>query len=60
MKKEEFIRAFVTQFLASWAATNFTDYCARGRQESLEDPPVEDAFFLAEKHWEKVNGYREL
>jgi len=38
-----FKRQFAIQFLASWAATHFTESCARGMQEGLERPPVEDA-----------------
>jgi hypothetical protein len=49
-----FRRQFVTQFLASYCAANFNDYCARGMQDLLETPPVEDADYLsfaAWKHW---------
>lgn len=60
MSKEEFIRLFVVQFLASWTANNYADFCNRGLQKSLENPPVEDAFFLADAAWNKVNNYKEL
>jgi len=49
-----FRRQFVTQFLASYCETNFNDFCARGLQDKLETPPVEDADYLsfaAWKHW---------
>jgi len=50
----EFRRQFAIQFLASYAATNFNDLCANGRQGSLERLPVEDAEYLsgtAWRHW---------
>ena len=49
-----FRRQFVTQFLASYCAFHFNDFCSRGLQEKLETPPVEDADYLsfaAWKHW---------
>jgi len=49
----EFKRQFAVQFLASWAATHYTEYCARGMQETLGTPPVEDAEYLAQKAWEQ-------
>lgn len=48
----EFKRQFAVQFLASWSAVHYMDYCARGMQESLEKPPVEDAEYLAQKAWD--------
>ena len=51
--EREFKRQFAVQFLASWAATHYTEYCARGMQETLETPPVEDAEYLAQKAWEQ-------
>lgn len=49
-----FRRQFVTQFLASYCASNFNDFCARAQGELLERPPVEDAEYLSQtawKHW---------
>ena len=51
--EREFKRQFAVQFLASWVATHYTEYCARGMQETLETPPVEDAEYLAQKAWEQ-------
>jgi hypothetical protein len=48
-----FKRQFVVQFLAAWTASNFNGYCARGMQESLCRPPVEDAVFLANAAWKQ-------
>ncbi len=47
-----FRRQFVTQFLASYCASNFNDYCARGMQDLLETPPVEDADYLSLSAWQ--------
>lgn len=60
MTKEEFIRLFVIQFLSTWTVKHYDEYCSMGIQERLENPPVEDAFYLAEKTWEKVDNYKEL
>ena len=51
--EREFKRQFAVQFLASWAAVHYTEYCARGMQETLATPPVEDAEYLAQKAWEQ-------
>jgi hypothetical protein len=48
-----FKQQFVTQFLASWTAVHYTEYCQRGEQDVLEHPPVEDAAYLAQKAWEE-------
>jgi len=55
LKEKKFKEQFKVTFLATWAATNFNDYCMNGMQESLENPPVEDAIYLADKAWEKLN-----
>ena len=47
-----FKRQFAIQFLASWAATNFREYCARGMCDELETPPVAEAEYLAQKAWD--------
>ena len=51
--KETFTLRFEASFLAAWCAVNYSDFCIRGLQKSLEDPPVADARYLAEKAWEK-------
>jgi hypothetical protein len=48
-----FKQQFVTQFLASWTAMYYAECCARGMQEALEHPPVEDAALYAQKAWEE-------
>ncbi len=47
-----FKRQFAIQFLASWTAVHYTEYCGRGMQEELERPPVSDAEYLAQKAWD--------
>jgi hypothetical protein len=51
MDEKEFKSTFIATFLASWCATNYSDYCINGKQEALSRPPVEDAVFLADKAW---------
>lgn len=46
-----FRRQFVTQFLASYAATHFNDYCSNSLHSSLERLPVEDAEYLSGTTW---------
>lgn len=54
MSRNEFIDAYVVQFLAAWTAQHYEDYCSRGLHNELESPPIEDAIFLAEKAWERL------
>jgi hypothetical protein len=51
--EREFKRQFAVQFLASWTAVHYTEYCAQGMQETLATPPVEDAEYLAGKAWDQ-------
>lgn len=51
MKKVEFKRLYIIQFLATWTANNYADACARSEHKRLENPPVEDAEHLAEAAW---------
>ncbi len=52
LDEKVFKSQFIASFLASWVAQNFTDSCMRGQHKKLEQPPVEDAEFLAQKAWE--------
>ena len=54
MSKGEWIEHFVVTFLATWAATEYNDACSHGQQERLSNPPVEDAYFLAGKAFERA------
>lgn len=57
MSKKAFKENFISTFLASWCASHWDDYCSRGLRKELENPPIEDAIFLANKAWTK---YREV
>lgn len=57
LTKQQFVDQFVCNFLAVWCANNYADMCALGKHEVLENPPVEDAKFLAEAAWEKVQSH---
>lgn len=52
MKKEEFIKLYIINFISSYTAKNYDSYCSQGRHQDLNKPPLEDARFLAEKAWE--------
>ncbi len=53
MTKNDFLVSFVTQFLASYAATHYDDCCIRGDWAKISDKaPVDDALTLAEDIWE--------
>lgn len=49
--EEKFKKDFVTQFMASWAASNYDDYCSKGLWSELCRPPIADAEFLADRAW---------
>lgn len=52
--RRQFVRDFITTFLASWCAENYSDYCTGGRQKELSNPPVEDAEHLANEAFNKI------
>jgi len=56
MNEKEFKNSFVSTFLATWSANNFEKCCSTGTQERLSNPPVEDAFFLADEAWNKIKS----
>lgn len=49
--KPVFIKAYVSSFLASYAAVEYTDTCMRGNHDRYDNQPVEDALFLANLAW---------
>ena len=51
--KDQFIDQFET-WLATWSANNYENACMTGNHQKLHTPPVEDAYFLAEKSWEHL------
>lgn len=56
MTEQAFKDQFKVTFLATWAATNYNDYCMNNMQEQLSHPPVEDAIFLADEAWQKLQS----
>jgi|AntAceMinimDraft_10_1070366.scaffolds.fasta_scaffold97303_4 hypothetical protein len=50
--KEKFIEQYAVNFISSWAASEYTNACMTGQHKRLNKPPIEDAYFLAEKSWE--------
>lgn len=49
-----FKQRFAIQFIANWAAINYSDFCTRGLHKELHTPPIEDAIFLAQKSWDHL------
>jgi hypothetical protein len=47
-----FKQQFVAQFLATYCAVNYAEFCATGRQDELGNPPTEDAADMAETAWQ--------
>jgi len=54
MTKSEYIETFVINFISVWTARS---YCSRGLHKDLENPPFEDAVFLATRTWEKFERF---
>lgn len=52
--RRQFVREFMTTFLATWCAENYSDYCTRGLHKELRNPPVEDAEHLAHEAFNKI------
>lgn len=57
---QKFKMNFVSTFLATWCANEYTNVCMRGEQVRLNTPPVEDAEFLAEQAWAHYCGIHSL
>lgn len=54
INKKAFIDQWVVVFLASWTAREYNEACAMGQYDKLSNPPIEDAFHLAEIQYKKV------
>lgn len=54
MTKEVFIDSFVTNFLSAWCANNYDECCLYDAHERLYNPPIEDAYDIAEEVWQKI------
>ena len=57
MTKKKFIDSFVANFLSSWCATHYENMCMRGEQYELYDPPIEDAYDIAENVWKNLQKF---
>ena len=53
MNESDFKTAWVAAFIATWTAINYQESCATGEQTRIENPPLEDAEYLALVHWQK-------
>jgi hypothetical protein len=57
MSKEQFIELYIIQFMASWAAVNYSDCCMRGKYNELAcGTMIVEARFLAEKTFANLNS----
>ena len=52
--EELFKTQFIASFLAAWVANHYDMACARGEHDKLSNPPVEDARFLADEAWQRL------
>ena len=60
MNEQDAKHAIATTFIGAWLANNYSDACSMGQHDRLNEPPIEDAEFLAEQailHWKKVGTY---
>ncbi len=51
--RDEFVKNYVSSFLASWAAIERQEAHSGWQRHTVEHAPVEDAFFQAKKTWNK-------
>ncbi len=58
ISKQKFIDNFVITACAGYFNRNYLTYCSLGLQKDLENPPLEDIYFIAEKHWEKIQEFK--
>jgi len=54
MDEDKFKEMFAATFLATWCATQYDHACAMGQAAKLEEPPVEDAIYLADTAWAEL------
>ena len=57
MTKDEFFDQFITQWIATWSANHYDEYCAMGQHAGLYNPPIEDAEFIALEVWDKLGEH---
>lgn len=58
MNKRQFKTIFVANFLSTWCANNYDEFCSTGKHKQLNHPPVEDAEFLAEQAWKELKIHK--
>ena len=57
-ERDLFIRRFIVNFISTYNANNYDDYCFRGDALKLYDsPPLEDVYSLAEEHWIRIQEF---
>jgi hypothetical protein len=56
MNEEQFKAHYIATFLASWAVMEYDGACSTGQHALLNNPPVEDAVFLADKAWKALQA----
>ena len=54
LHERTFKENFITTFVATWCANEYSDACMRAEHNKLSNPPIEDAEFLANEVWEKI------
>ena len=54
MNEITFRTNFIATFIATWVANHYDEYCSQGKHRLLENPPIEDAEYLADKIIDKM------
>ena len=57
MTKKKFIDSFVANFLSSWCANRYDDSCIIDSHTTLYNPPIEDAYDIAENVWKNLQKF---
>lgn len=58
MTREQFITAYVANFLAAYNASIYIDACSMGQHERLRNPPIEDAIDMAQDAWDAWSEHK--
>lgn len=51
LSQDEFCKQFVAVFCGAWCANHYDDACINSEHEELENPPIDDAIYLADTAW---------
>lgn len=55
MEETRFKETFIANFISTWMANNYQDYCSLGKPDMLvKDAPIEDAECLAQSLWDEL------